>query len=389
MNAKDLKEVLPPIIKARVSTMIWGRHGIGKSQIVRNVAYEMFGEKNADGTSTIIDLRLGQMEIGDLTGIPRNREIDGITITEWGLPDWWPREGTHGVLFIDEMNRASTPDVLQASFQLVLDHRLHTHALPKGWSVISANNPPEDEYQVQTFDPALLDRFLQIVYSPTASDWITWSEKNVDSFALREFVISNNAALGIGTAPKINVTPSPRSYELLDRILSVASETWTDKYLSVIASGLIGTENALALVKFMKSATDRPIAPQEILDNWSTHKPKIEKWAGVGTKTLKNVRSDILKAQLTSVLSYSAVELKANLSKAQLKNLIDLLDLLPIEITSSALQEIGRDETKEKSTLITAIGTAMIGTPLMKKWTRIQEKSTNTKKSESVDDSPL
>ncbi len=72
--------------------------------------------------------------------------------------------GRRSLLNLDEFNRAP-PDILNASLQLVLDHRLHSHELPivngKDTLIVAAVNPANGDYTVQEFDPALLDRFVE------------------------------------------------------------------------------------------------------------------------------------------------------------------------------------------------------------------------------------
>jgi MoxR-like ATPase len=74
--------------KELMSTVLWdlnetilleGETGVGKSQLVAALAQE----KNFE----LIDLRLGQMEVGDLIGMPM---LIGNE-THWARPCWWPR----------------------------------------------------------------------------------------------------------------------------------------------------------------------------------------------------------------------------------------------------------------------------------------------------------
>ena len=77
--------------------MLWGPPGVGKSQIIAQIA-----EKH--GVS-VIDIRLSQMEPSDLRGIPfRSGEL-----VEWAAPSILPdeqRHGKKGILFLDEITSA-------------------------------------------------------------------------------------------------------------------------------------------------------------------------------------------------------------------------------------------------------------------------------------------
>ena len=94
--------------------MLWGPPGVGKSQIVAQVA--------ARHGVPIIDIRLSQMEPSDLRGIPFRVE----NRVEWAVPAMLPDANRHwpaGILFLDEITSAP-PAVSAAAYQLILDRKL-------------------------------------------------------------------------------------------------------------------------------------------------------------------------------------------------------------------------------------------------------------------------
>ncbi|MCW8855387.1 MAG: MoxR family ATPase, partial [Gammaproteobacteria bacterium] len=110
--------------------MLWGPPGVGKSQMVAQVA-----EKNK---VPMIDIRLSQMEPSDLRGIPFRIE-DSV---EWAVPSMLPdakRHGLKGILFLDEITSAP-PSVSAAAYQLILDRKLGEYEVPEGWAIIAAGN---------------------------------------------------------------------------------------------------------------------------------------------------------------------------------------------------------------------------------------------------------
>jgi len=71
--------------------MLWGPPGVGKSDMVREVAHKH--------RAPVIDIRLSQMEPSDLRGIPFRS--DGSV--EWAIPSILPnadRHGPEGILFL-------------------------------------------------------------------------------------------------------------------------------------------------------------------------------------------------------------------------------------------------------------------------------------------------
>lgn len=114
--------------------MLWGPPGVGKSQMVAQVA-----ERH---NAPLIDIRLSQMEPSDLRGIPFRVEEH----VEWAVPAMLPnakRHGGSGILFLDEITSAP-PSVSAAAYQLILDRKLGEYEVPDGWAIIAAGNRQGD-----------------------------------------------------------------------------------------------------------------------------------------------------------------------------------------------------------------------------------------------------
>ena len=147
MNVTETKRTLkglPP----RKSVLLESGHGLGKSQVVRQVAQEL--SKETGRVYGFVDIRLSQREVGDIIGMPRSLDQfdvshnvfkDGKLVSETkvaqnitvnDIPFWFPTDpDSFGILFLDELNRA-TREVQQAAFELVLDYRLNFRELPIG-----------------------------------------------------------------------------------------------------------------------------------------------------------------------------------------------------------------------------------------------------------------
>jgi MoxR-like ATPase len=127
MKPSELYEALHALISERVPLHIWGACGVGKSQIVAQVA--------ADRKCEFLDIRAVQLDPVDLRGLPRI----SADRAEWVPPKFFPLDG-EGILFLDELT--SAPQMTQAGcYQLVLDRKLGEYRLPDGWLVIAAGNP--------------------------------------------------------------------------------------------------------------------------------------------------------------------------------------------------------------------------------------------------------
>ena len=93
-------------LKSGLNTMVWGGPGIGKSEIVQQVADEL-------GVS-LVDFRANLFDPVDVRGVPHIMQVKetGKRYTRWAVPDVFPiaeRDGENGIVFIDERHRSYRP----------------------------------------------------------------------------------------------------------------------------------------------------------------------------------------------------------------------------------------------------------------------------------------
>ena len=256
-------------LPVRTSVLLRGRHGVGKSQVVRQLAGVL-----GFGPDDVVDRRLSQMSEGDMVGLP---STDGET-TRFNPPDWFvaacerPR-----VLFLDELNRA-TPEVMQAAFQVVLDRELNGHRLHPQTRVYAAVNASA-AYTVNEMDPALLDRFWTVDLEPTAPDWLTWAKEAGIHENVIDFIAANEKWLDPPTDSEPgHVTPSRRSWERLSDALQgagVASDP-NDPLFYPMCLGYVGTEATIAFHSYVKTI-DSQVTGEEVLTDYGKVKKKVAK----------------------------------------------------------------------------------------------------------------
>ena len=134
LKPKQVSNVLRHNIRLKIPTYLWGAPGIGKSDIVRQIATEM----GAD----FIDVRLSQIEPSDIRGMPYpDKDAAGNSVVSWAPPSFFPKDSTRpSIIFLDEMN-AAAPTIQAASYQLVLDRRVGEYKLPDNAAVLAAGKP--------------------------------------------------------------------------------------------------------------------------------------------------------------------------------------------------------------------------------------------------------
>jgi hypothetical protein len=323
MNAQKLESLLTHLAGAAMShnthqpVLLWGESGVGKSETVARVA-AMLG-------IGFVDLRLGQMEPGDLVGLPIDEVIDGRKVMRWSRPEWMPTEG-RGIIFLDETNR-SGKEVRNAVFQLLLDRRINTHELPDGWIIVGACNPPTDDYDMvdTTQDHAFVSRFLHVAFQPTADEWLTYAEQHNFDWSIRAFIADDTGNLGQRHAQLPDgIAPTPRSWSILARLLS----TGLPHHLEMdVAAGLLGIPVAAAWLKLREDSV-RPVKADEVLADYPAHRSRI-------IEQKANKRQDLLKVTMGDLCSAAD---QRNLDETELGHLVACILDMPEDIAYAHLK---------------------------------------------------
>ena len=209
IDFKTFNSVVPHVLAVKKPVLLRGRHGIGKSQVVYQVAEAM--------GFPVVERRASQMTEGDLVGLP---SINGDR-TSFNPPDWFKTACEEAVvLFLDEVDRA-TVEVRQGIFELTDSRKLNGHNLHPETLIVAAVNGGEHgaQYQVGEMDPAELDRWTVFDVEPTVEDWLAWAEGKVAD-QIWDFINHNHNHLEHKDTFEPNkIYPSRRSWERLSQTL--------------------------------------------------------------------------------------------------------------------------------------------------------------------------
>ena len=190
--------------------MLWGPPGVGKSQIIAQVA--------AQHNAPMVDIRLSQMEPSDLRGIPF-RVGEHV---EWAIPALLPdaeRHGNNGILFLDEITSAP-PSVSASAYQLILDRRLGEYKVPDGWAIVAAGNRQGDRGVTYTMPAPLANRFSHFELEVYLDDWVAWAYKNgIDEKIIAFLRFRPELLFDFDPAHNPAAFPTPRSWEFAHRAI--------------------------------------------------------------------------------------------------------------------------------------------------------------------------
>ncbi len=190
--------------------MIWGPPGVGKSQLVAEIA----NQHNVP----LVDVRLSQLEPTDLRGIPFKE--DGMV--EWAVPRLLPdakRHGPKGILFLDEITSA-TPAVSAAAYQLILDRCLGEYRVPPGWVIFAAGNRQGDRGVTYSMPSPLANRFTHFTFDVNVDDWVTWAHLNdIDERVIAFLRFRPELLFDFDPTIEQVAFPTPRSWEFAHHAL--------------------------------------------------------------------------------------------------------------------------------------------------------------------------
>ena len=172
--AKDaLGEYAIPAIRQR-PILLMGPPGIGKTQVMEQVAREC-------GVA-LVAYTITHHTRQSAVGLPfiRQRHYGGrdVSVTEYTMSEiiasvYAKMEATglaEGILFIDEINCVSET-LAPTMLQFLQCKTFGNQAVPKGWVIVAAGNPPEYNKSVRDFDIVTLDRVRRMDIEPDLSVW--------------------------------------------------------------------------------------------------------------------------------------------------------------------------------------------------------------------------
>lgn len=259
MKPSSIRTALPKLIAKQRPVMLWGAPGVGKSDVIKQIA--------EDSKLELRDVRLSLLDPIDLKGFPT---IDTVKKQMSWLPaDFLPKKGK-GILFLDEIN-AAPQSVQAAAYQLVLNRKIGEYKLPDGWAVMAAGNRASDRSVVHAMPAALANRFVHLDFDINVDDWSHWAMDNEIHTDLRAFIrFRPNLLHCFDGATNPRAFPSPRSWAFVNDIYK-DNHSADDEY--ELIKGTVGEGAAAEFSGFVRQIKDLPTIDQVLLDPDGTKVP--------------------------------------------------------------------------------------------------------------------
>jgi hypothetical protein len=313
---------------------IWGKHGIGKTELVESLAQEY--------NFKFVYLAPAQFEeMGDLVGMPR---ISSEGKTVFSAPEWVPTEEGPGILLIDDVNRADDR-ILRGIMQLLQNYELVSWKLPKGWHIILTANPDGGDYSVTPMDDAMITRMMHITMEFDVKEWAKWAEKNgIDQRGINFVLTYPEVITGERTTPRTLV----QFFESISKIENLNDNI---TLIQILADSCLDKSTATAFISFVNNNLSKLISPEEIIEAKNFNAQVLQPIKQIVNKEM--LRVDVIATLCTRLVNYLIINnIKAE--KEQLNNIKEFIkiDFIPNDIRLSMAQDlIGSGNSNLKSIL--------------------------------------
>ena len=249
-TAKQVIRLLRAYIEARIVPMIVGSPGVGKSDLVRQVA-ATYGLK-------LIDVRLAQCDPVDLMGLPSiiNGRAGYAPMNTFPIEGDKVPDGYNGwLIFLDELTSAPMA-VQSAAYKLILDRMVGQHNLHKNVVMVAAGNRAEDNAIVMDISTALQSRMAWIDMVVDKDDWLDWAMEHKMHHFITDYIKFKPSALYTFKPDHTDHTYAcPRSWEFANRLMPLLNDK--QDFLPLL-SGVISEGVAREFIGFTRVYKELP-----------------------------------------------------------------------------------------------------------------------------------
>jgi len=257
VSPNSAKRSIKHAIRKMRPIFLWGPPGIGKSEIVEQIADGM--------NAKVIDVRLSLWDPTDIKGIPYFDPTQGKMV--WAQPSELPDQAMADaheniILFLDEMNSAA-PAVQAAAYQLILNRKVGEYTLPDNVMIVAAGNRESDKGVTYRMPAPLANRFVHLEMKVSFDDWFQWATDNkIHKDVVGYLQFSKNDLYDFDPKSSSRSFATPRSWTFVSELISdteVDESTATD-----LVCGSIGEGLAIKFIAHRKVASSMP-NPSDIL----------------------------------------------------------------------------------------------------------------------------
>jgi hypothetical protein len=329
---------------------IIGPAGVGKTDIMKQISSELSEDLKIKFDTIIVKAPV--LSRDDMM-LPFPTIENGSKSFEMLYSDFFPKgEDSFGLFVIDECSRGDHA-FQQLMWQVQNEYAIHMKKFPKGWFVVSLDNPDEKEYSMDMFeDAAGLRRQLHIYVDVSISDFISYANKMGFHKHVIDFCQTYGEYLYDFDSQKSgSVYANPASWEKMsDHLIKYEQETEkieSKDYDEIewLASGLLNISMARRFMSFVKDRNSH-ISPRDIFVNYPKVKAQIKKYVDISDNAF-------ISELVNSLCVYLSGE-RPKYFKVNAMNITNFLTEIPIDTSVLFAMYIDnfKNSTEEKKYLL-------------------------------------
>jgi len=302
MKPSRIQDVLDLALRARnegmsINVSIEGHAGLSKTE---QVLAWVEKQRKRNPNFGFIMLRCAFLEAPDFIGLPQQEVLpDGSKVTTHYIPEFWPRDPeSEGLIFLDESLRATTA-VMNCLMQLTDSSRGvgPNYKLPKKWIIASSNNPESAEYDTNSADTALKDRFVHFPIEYDHNGFVDYMEQADYCQHIQNFVKSGAWVYKEpGAISKDSLYISPRTFSRMNAVHK--SGGLQDKlFHRNMCMSILGKEIGSEFWNFVW--TEAPVTAQDLIKNKTASLEKLKEYSNPS-----NYRGDYISITVDSIVKH-------------------------------------------------------------------------------------
>lgn len=255
MNIREAKEQIKNAVRAYLQkdeygayrfplrrqrpVFLLGAPGVGKTAVMEQIA----GELGIGLISYSMIHHTRQSALGLPYIVKKNYGGKEVSVSEYTMSEiiasvYEMMETTgvrEGILFLDEVNCVSET-LAPAMLQFLQFKMFGSHALPEGWIIVTAGNPPEYNRSVREFDIATLDRLKVLEVEADFEAWKEYAyEQNVHPAVISYLSVKQGDFCVVETTAEGKSFVTPRGWDDLSEMMKEYEACSMD-----VEEGLIG-----------------------------------------------------------------------------------------------------------------------------------------------------
>jgi len=337
-NGKNIEKMTYHIISSA---------GVGKTSSCHQIANELSEELKKN--FNVIMIKSPVISRDDL--LCPFPEIDGEKKKfKMYYSDFIPIEkDSYGLFVIDEFSRGDN-NLQQLMWQVINEYKIHLQDFPKGWFVVSLDNPEEAEYSMNYIeDAAGLRRMVHIYVEVSPKAFISYAIQNGFHSYIVEFIQTHPEYLYDFDSQKVGrVYANPASWEKVSNILwgyEISGKGIIENLyeIEVSIAGLLNMTMTRLFLDFIKNKGE-DIKPSDIFFNYEKVRPKILKLVKDG----KNLK---IGQAMTSVMTYLSTSMPV-FNDNNLENITNFMLDIPADIGATYFSWLGDLKKKDQKAFI-------------------------------------